>query len=159
MSRPTCRSSASEPCSEYGVLIFGARNWMFDAETLPPVGAVVSVFGNVGTGGELRRLRGRERDLLLQDAVVREQVVDHRPEEAGVEHAVAGANDRLIVQAVRQTNARLEVLRAGRNVASLRIILVALPGLRQSRTLVTKAQFTVSRSLAPTDPARRSRNR
>ena len=92
------------------------------------------------TGGQLRRLRGRQRDAGLVHPVARgEQVVERPALETGVEHSITGLEDGLVVQLVGGADARRQVGVRGRNVARQGIILVADAGLRQLRVFVARA--------------------
>ena len=66
--------------------------------------------GEDRAGGLLHRLRGGEGIARESRGIIGEQVLQGRSSHAGVEHADAGAQDGLAVQAVRQADARHQIV-------------------------------------------------
>ncbi len=73
-----------------------------------------------GTGGKLSRIRGRESLGNLVETVDRPEIIHQSADHTRIEHAVAAAHHRLIVDLVREAEARREVVVRRVDIARLR---------------------------------------
>ena len=97
---------------------------------------LVRVNGKTGAPAEVGLVMLR---LCVYRSFSDEEVGDHGGDVARIEQAITGAQHGLVVQRVRQADARREVLAGRGNVAGLRIVRIGDGRLRQDRVFVAHA--------------------